>query len=204
MKKRIMSLAIVFIMVMIPVFSDKFETRGLNVVGTLGKVHSISVVANNDAMPIDLESDVIKQSPGILIASWAMTTNYRPVTVTVVAEHLQSDALIDGRRVEIPYHLKFGYEYPLWISDEDYDLIIDSEDISSVEPGTAPEEVGSDQKIYFGKDDSGFQGIEILSTSNSTISFYLDSNVAGEISDDSKYPVGDYFATVTLILENNG
>ena len=179
------------------------DTRSMAIQGVLGDVHTITVTPisaseeGGDGMPFSLLADDVKASPGHTIANWTMMTNYLPVTVRVAAEHLGSDALkSDGRRAYVPYVLRFGYEYPVYDENDDFDLVTGSFEIRSVDAGTEVENSG--QSFSFKRQEGGFQGIELLSTGQCVIAFYLADGVNISSSD---YPYGSYSATVTIMLE---
>ena len=86
------------------------DTRSMAIQGVLGDVHTITVTPisaseeGGDGMPFSLLADDVASSPGHTIANWTMMTNYLPVTVSVAAEHLESDALnSDGSRAYVHY-----------------------------------------------------------------------------------------------------
>lgn len=184
------------------------DTRSMAIQGVLGDVHTITVTPisaseeGGDGMPFSLLADDVKASPGHTIANWTMMTNYLPVTVRVAAEHLESDALkSDGSRAIVPYVLRFGYEYPVYDENDDFDLVLGSFTVASVEPGTEVTEVEDSMHTFtFSRPEDGFQGIELLSTGQCVIAFYLADDV--DIS-SSDYPYGSYSATVTIMLESN-
>lgn len=181
------------------------DTRSMAIQGVLGDVHTITVTPisaseeGGDGMPFSLLADDVASSPGHTIANWTMMTNYLPVTVRVAAQHLESDALkSDGSRAYVPYVLRFGYEYPVYDENDDFDLVTGSFTVKSVSVGT---EVGnSTESFTFSRPEDGFQGIELLSTGQCVIAFYLADGV--DIS-SSDYPYGSYSATVTIMLESN-
>lgn len=179
------------------------DTRSMSIQGILGDVHSITVTPisateeGGDGMPFSLLADDVKASPGHPIANWTMMTNYLPVTVKVAAEHLESDAIkSDGTRATVPYVLRFGYEYPVYDENDNFDLVTGSFEIRSVDAGTGVENSG--QSFSFKRPEGGFQGIELLSTGQCVIAFYLADGVNISSSD---YPYGSYSATVTIMLE---
>lgn len=181
------------------------DTRSMSIQGVLGDVHTITVTPisasedGGDGMPFSLLADDVKASPGHTIANWTMMTNYLPVTVKVAAEHLESDALkSDGSRATVPYVLRFGYEYPVYDENDNFDLVTGSFEIKSVDSRTEVE--NSDQSFSFKRPEGGFQGIELLSTGQCVIAFYLDETVVESIGTDY-YPYGSYSATVTIMLE---
>ena len=182
------------------------DTRSMAIQGVLGDVHTITVTPisaseeGGDGMPFSLLADDVKASPGHTIANWTMMTNYLPVTVRVAAEHLESDAIkSDGSRAYVPYVLRFGYEYPVYDENDDFDLVTGSCTVKSVSVGT---KVGdSTESFTFSRPEDGFQGIELLSTGQCVIAFYLDESVAKTIGTD-EYPYGSYSATVTIMLES--
>lgn len=183
------------------------DTRSMAIQGVLGDVHTITVTPisaseeGGDGMPFSLLADDVKTSPGHTIANWTMMTNYLPVTVRVAAEHLESDALkSDGSRAYVHYVLRFGYEYPVYDENDDFDLVTGSFEIKSVDAGTEVE--NSDQSFSFKRPEGGFQGIELLSTGQCVIAFYLDEKVVESIGTDD-YPYGSYSATVTIMLESD-
>ena len=183
------------------------DTRSMAIQGVLGDVHTITVTPisaseeGGDGMPFSLLADDVKASPGHTIANWTMMTNYLPVTVRVAAEHLGSDALkSDGRRAYVPYVLRFGYEYPVYDENDDFDLVTGSFTVKSVDLGTEVED--SKQSFTFSRPEDGFQGIELLSTGQCVIAFYLDETVVESIGTDD-YPYGSYSATVTIMLESD-
>lgn len=181
------------------------DTRSMAIQGVLGDVHTITVTPisateeGGDGMPFSLLADDVKASPGHTIANWTMMTNYLPVTVRVAAQHLESDALkSDGSRAYVPYVLRFGYEYPVYDENDDFDLVTGSFTVKSVAVGTEVED--SKQSFTFSRPEDGFQGIELLSTGQCVIAFYLADCV--DIS-SSDYPYGSYSATVTIMLESD-
>lgn len=183
------------------------DTRSMAIQGVLGDVHTITVTPisaseeGGEGMPFSLLADDVKASPGHTITNWTMMTNYLPVTVRVAAEHLESDALkSDGSRAYVPYVLRFGYEYPVYDDDDKFDLVTSSFTVKSVSVGT---EVGnSTESFTFSRPEDGFQGIELLSTGQCVIAFYLDETVVESIGTDD-YPYGSYSATVTIMLESD-
>lgn len=181
------------------------DTRSMAIQGVLGDVHTITVTPisaseeGGDGMPFSLLADDVASSPGHTIANWTMMTNYLPVTVSVAAQHLESDALqSDGSRAYVPYVLRFGYEYPVYDENDDFDLVTGSFTVKSVDLGTEVED--SKQSFTFSRPEDGFQGIELLSTGQCVIAFYLADGV--DIS-SSDYPYGSYSATVTIMLESD-
>lgn len=183
------------------------DTRSMAIQGVLGDVHTITVTPisaseeGGDGMPFSLLADDVKTSPGHTIANWTMMTNYLPVTVRVAAEHLESDALkSDGSRAYVHYVLRFGYEYPVYDENDDFDLVTGSFTVKSVAVGTEVED--SKQSFTFSRPADGFQGIELLSTGQCVIAFYLDETVVESIGTDD-YPYGSYSATVTIMLESD-
>ena len=181
------------------------DTRSMAIQGVLGDVHTITVTPisaseeGGEGMPFSLLADDVKASPGHTIANWTMMTNYLPVTVSVAAQHLESDALqSDGSRAYVPYVLRFGYEYPVYDENDDFDLVTGSFTVKSVDLGTEVED--SKQSFTFSRPEDGFQGIELLSTGQCVIAFYLADGV--DIS-SSDYPYGSYSATVTIMLESD-
>lgn len=181
------------------------DTRSMAIQGVLGDVHTITVTPisaseeGGDGMPFSLLADDVASSPGHTIANWTMMTNYLPVTVSVAAEHLESDALNSvGSRAYVPYVLRFGYEYPVYDENDDFDLVTGSFTVTSVDLDTEVEE--SEESFTFSRPEDGFQGIELLSTGQCVIAFYLADGV--DIS-SSDYPYGSYSATVTIMLESN-
>lgn len=183
------------------------DTRSMAIQGVLGDVHTITVTPisaseeGGEGMPFSLLADDVKASPGHTIANWTMMTNYLPVTVRVAAQHLESDALkSDGSRAYVHYVLRFGYEYPVYDENDDFDLVTGSFEIKSVDAGTEVE--NSDQSFSFKRPEGGFQGIELLSTGQCVIAFYLDEKVVESIVTDD-YPYGSYSATVTIMLESD-
>ena len=183
------------------------DTRSMAIQGVLGDVHTITVTPisaseeGGDGMPFSLLADDVKASPGHTIANWTMMTNYLPVTVKVAAEHLESDALkSDGSRASVPYVLRFGYEYPVYDENDNFDLVTGSFTVKSVAVGTEVED--SKQSFTFSRPEDGFQGIELLSTGQCVIAFYLDETVVESIGTDA-YPYGSYSATVTIMLESD-
>lgn len=186
------------------------DTRSMAIQGVLGDVHTITVTPisaseeGGDGMPFSLLADDVKASPGHTIANWTMMTNYLPVTVRVAAEHLESDALNSvGRRAYVHYVLRFGYEYPVYDENDDFDLVLGSFTVASVEPGTEVTEVEDSMHTFtFSRPEDGFQGIELLSTGQCVIAFYLDETVVESIGTDV-YPYGSYSATVTIMLESD-
>ena len=186
------------------------DTRSMAIQGVLGDVHTITVTPisaseeGGDGMPFSLLADDVKTSPGHTIANWTMMTNYLPVTVRVAAEHLESDALNSvGSRAYVPYVLRFGYEYPVYDENDDFDLVLGSFTVASVEPGTEVTEVEDSMHTFtFSRPADGFQGIELLSTGQCVIAFYLDETVVESIGTDD-YPYGSYSATVTIMLESD-
>lgn len=187
------------------------DTRSMAIQGVLGDVHTITVTPisaseeGGDGMPFSLLADDVKASPGHKIANWTMMTNYLPVTVRVAAEDLESDALKsdDGTRATVPYVLRFGYEYPVYDENDDFDLVLGSFTVASVEPGTEVTEVEDSMHTFtFSRPEDGFQGIELLSTGQCVIAFYLDETVVEKIGTDA-YPYGSYSATVTIMLESD-
>lgn len=186
------------------------DTRSMAIQGVLGDVHTITVTPisaseeGGDGMPFSLLADDVKTSPGHTIANWTMMTNYLPVTVRVAAEHLESDAInSDGYRAYVPYVLRFGYEYPVYDENDDFDLVLGSFTVASVKPGTEVTEVEDSMHTFtFSRPADGFQGIELLSTGQCVIAFYLDETVVESIGTDD-YPYGSYSATVTIMLESD-
>lgn len=183
------------------------DTRSMAIQGVLGDVHTITVTPisaseeGGDGMPFSLLADDVKASPGHTIANWTMMTNYLPVTVRVAAQHLESDALkSDGSRASVPYVLRFGYEYPVYDENDNFDLVTGSFTVKSVAVGTEVED--SKQSFTFSRPEDGFQGIELLSTGQCVIAFYLDETVVESIGTDA-YPYGSYSATVTIMLESD-
>lgn len=183
------------------------DTRSMAIQGVLGDVHTITVTPisaseeGGDGMPFSLLADDVKASPGHTIANWTMMTNYLPVTVRVAAEHLKSDALNSvGSRASVPYVLRFGYEYPVYDENDNFDLVTGSFTVKSVAVGTEVED--SKQSFTFSRPEDGFQGIELLSTGQCVIAFYLDETVVESIGTDA-YPYGSYSATVTIMLESD-
>ena len=183
------------------------DTRSMAIQGVLGDVHTITVTPisaseeGGDGMPFSLLADDVKTSPGHTIANWTMMTNYLPVTVRVAAQHLESDAInSDGYRAYVPYVLRFGYEYPVYDENDDFDLVTGSFTVTSVDLDTEVEE--SEESFTFSRPEDGFQGIELLSTGQCVIAFYLDESVAKTIGTD-EYPYGSYSATVTIMLESD-
>lgn len=181
------------------------DTRSMAIQGVLGDVHTITVTPisaseeGGDGMPFSLLADDVASSPGHTIANWTMMTNYLPVTVSVAAQHLESDALqSDGSRAYVPYVLRFGYEYPVYDENDDFDLVTGSFTVKSVDLGTEVED--SEEYFTFSRPEDGFQGIELLSTGQCVIAFYLADGV--DIS-SSDYPYGSYSATVTIMLESD-
>ena len=112
-----------------------------------------------------------------------------------------SDALnSDGSRAYVPYVLRFGYEYPVYDENDDFDLVLGSFTVASVDPGTEVTEVEDSMHTFtFSRPEDGFQGIELLSTGQCVIAFYLADGVNISSSD---YPYGSYSATVTIMLES--
>ena len=183
------------------------DTRSMAIQGVLGDVHTITVTPisasekGGDGMPFSLLADDVASSPGHTIANWTMMTNYLPVTVRVAAQHLESDALkSDGSLAYVPYVLRFGYEYPVYDENDDFDLVTGSFTVKSVDLGTEVED--SKQSFTFSRPEDGFQGIELLSTGQCVIAFYLDETVVESIGTDD-YPYGSYSATVTIMLESD-
>ena len=183
------------------------DTRSMAIQGVLGDVHTITVTPisaseeGGDGMPFSLLADDVKASPGHTIANWTMMTNYLPVTVSVAAEHLESDALnSDGSRSYVHYVLRFGYEYPVYDENDDFDLVTGSFTVKSVDLDTEVED--SEEYFTFSRPEDGFQGIELLSTGQCVIAFYLDEKVVESIVTDD-YPYGSYSATVTIMLESD-
>ena len=183
------------------------DTRSMAIQGVLGDVHTITVTPisaseeGGDGMPFSLLADDVASSPGHTIANWTMMTNYLPVTVSVAAEHLESDALNSvGRRAYVPYVLRFGYEYPVYDENDDFDLVTGSFTVKSVDLDTEVED--SEEYFTFSRPEDGFQGIELLSTGQCVIAFYLDEKVVESIVTDD-YPYGSYSATVTIMLESD-
>ena len=181
------------------------DTRSMAIQGVLGDVHTITVTPisaseeGGDGMPFSLLADDVASSPGHTIANWTMMTNYLPVTVSVAAEHLESDALnSDGSRAYVHYVLRFGYEYPVYDENDDFDLVTGSFTVKSVDLDTEVED--SEEYFTFSRPEDGFQGIELLSTGQCVIAFYLADGV--DIS-SSDYPYGSYSATVTIMLESD-
>lgn len=181
------------------------DTRSMAIQGVLGDVHTITVTPisaseeGGDGMPFSLLADDVASSPGHTIANWTMMTNYLPVTVRVAAEHLESDALkSDGSRAYVHYVLRFGYEYPVYDENDDFDLVTGSFTVKSVDLDTEVED--SEEYFTFSRPEDGFQGIELLSTGQCVIAFYLADGV--DIS-SSDYPYGSYSATVTIMLESD-
>ena len=181
------------------------DTRSMAIQGVLGDVHTITVTPisaseeGGEGMPFSLLADDVASSPGHTIANWTMMTNYLPVTVRVAAEHLESDALkSDGSRAYVPYVLRFGYEYPVYDENDDFDLVTGSFTVKSVDLDTEVED--SEEYFTFSRPEDGFQGIELLSTGQCVIAFYLADGV--DIS-SSDYPYGSYSATVTIMLESD-
>lgn len=183
------------------------DTRSMAIQGVLGDVHTITVTPisaseeGGEGMPFSLLADDVKTSPGHTIANWTMMTNYLPVTVRVAAQHLESDALkSDGSRAYVHYVLRFGYEYPVYDENDDFDLVTGSFTVKSVDLDTEVEE--SEESFTFSRPEDGFQGIELLSTGQCVIAFYLDETVVESIGTDD-YPYGSYSATVTIMLESD-
>ena len=183
------------------------DTRSMAIQGVLGDVHTITVTPisaseeGGDGMPFSLLADDVASSPGHTIANWTMMTNYLPVTVSVAAEHLESDALkSDGSRAYVHYVLRFGYEYPVYDENDDFDLVTGSFTVKSVDLDTEVED--SEEYFTFSRPEDGFQGIELLSTGQCVIAFYLDETVVESIGTDD-YPYGSYSATVTIMLESD-
>ena len=183
------------------------DKMSMAIQGVLGDVHTITVTPisaseeGGDGMPFSLLADDVKTSPGHTIANWTMMTNYLPVTVRVAAQHLESDAInSDGYRAYVPYVLRFGYEYPVYDENDDFDLVTGSFTVTSVDLDTEVEE--SEESFTFSRPEDGFQGIELLSTGQCVIAFYLDESVAKTIGTD-EYPYGSYSATVTIMLESD-
>lgn len=181
------------------------DTRSMAIQGVLGDVHTITVTPisaseeGGDGMPFSLLADDVASSPGHTIANWTMMTNYLPVTVSVAAEHLESDALnSDGSRAYVHYVLRFGYEFPVYDENDDFDLVTGSFTVKSVDLDTEVED--SEEYFTFSRPEDGFQGIELLSTGQCVIAFYLADGV--DIS-SSDYPYGSYSATVTIMLESD-
>lgn len=183
------------------------DTRSMAIQGVLGDVHTITVTPisaseeGGDGMPFSLLADDVASSPGHTIANWTMMTNYLPVTVRVAAEHLESDALkSDGSRAYVHYVLRFGYEYPVYDGNDDFDLVTGSFTVKSVDLDAEVED--SEEYFTFSRPEDGFQGIELLSTGQCVIAFYLDEKVVESIVTDD-YPYGSYSATVTIMLESD-
>ena len=183
------------------------DTRSMAIQGVLGDVHTITVTPisaseeGGEGMPFSLLADDVKASPGHTIANWTMMTNYLPVTVSVAAQHLESDALkSDGSRAYVHYVLRFGYEYPVYDENDDFDLVTGSFTVKSVDLDTEVED--SEEYFTFSRPEDGFQGIELLSTGQCVIAFYLDETAVESIGTDD-YPYGSYSATVTIMLESD-
>ena len=102
-------------------------------------------------------------------------------------------------RANTHYVLRFGYEYPVYDENDDFDLVTGSFTVKSVDLDTEVED--SEEYFTFSRPEDGFQGIELLSTGQCVIAFYLDETVVESIGTDD-YPYGSYSATVTIMLES--
>lgn len=205
-KKLIMALLLICSLQM--VFASATQligTRQIHVSGVLGDMHSISVtpisstsIDSAEGMPFDLRSEDVAAQPGRRIATWSLHSNYLPVTLKVDADDLKFTS--NGTVATVPYVLRFAYSYPVYSTSET------GESESELESGFffigsegAHAEYG---KTYtFGAEEE-LQGLEVISSPESDIRFFLALPDGKTIDDDTIYPPGDpYVATVTLTIE---
>lgn len=207
MRKKLI-VAFLFICSLQMVFASATQligTRQIHVSGVLGDMHSISVtpisstsIDSAEGMPFDLRSEDVAAQPGRRIATWSLHSNYLPVTLKVDADDLEFTSS-NGTVATVPYVLRFAYSYPVYSTSET------GESESELESGFffigsegATAEYG---KTYtFGAEEE-LQGLEVISSPESDIRFFL-ALPEGEIDKDDIYPPGDpYVATVTLTIE---
>lgn len=208
MRKKLI-VAFLFICSLQMVFASTTQligTRQIHVSGVLGDMHSISVtpisstsIDSAEGMPFDLRSEDVAAQPGRRIATWSLHSNYLPVTLKVDADDLEFTSS-NGTVAEVPYVLRFAYSYPVYSTGET------GESESKLESGFffigsegAPAEYW---KTYtFGAEEE-LQGLEVISSPESDIRFFLTLPDGKTIDDDTNYPPGDpYVATVTLTIE---
>lgn len=203
--KKVISIIITMLtMILCPLFTvdQKSDTRRMDIRGTLGPVHTMTItsiprtsLADPDGMPFDLRSDDLQISPGRKIANWTLTSNYMPVTLRINAPDLVSETYDD---VSIPYTLRFSYSYPEYHMDSSITTEIGAFYVNSSD--------NEEFSYQFKNSEDVLQGLEIIATGTCNIYFILGHYNGDSFEEkidisDSKYPTGDYSTTVTVILE---
>lgn len=201
-KKLIMALLLICSLQMVFASATRLiGTRQIHVSGVLGDMHSISVtpisstsIDSAEGMPFDLRSEDVAAQPGRRIATWSLHSNYLPVTLKVDAGDLEFSSS-NETVATVPYVLRFAYSYPVYETGKSEPKLKSGFFYIGSENAT-----GYEKEYTFGEEVE-LQGLEVISSPESDIRFFL-ALPEGEIDKDDIYPPGDpYVATVTLTIE---
>ena len=109
-------LPVLFLLIAItPVFASIKYTKSFPIGASVGEFHTVEATGTTSSSQyLDLTSDEVRDvNIGGLVGHWSIYSNYNPLSVKIEAADLTN-----GMDSNIPYLLKFSYEYAIYENGE--------------------------------------------------------------------------------------